>query len=113
MSVHWGTEYRSIPDERQVDMARFMIDAGADIVIGHHPHVVQPVERYRQGIILYSLGNFVFDQHTRPGTREGVIARVIIEKGQLKGVSTLPVFIGKGWQPIPKQHDFQIVAPGP
>jgi poly-gamma-glutamate synthesis protein (capsule biosynthesis protein) len=112
VSVHWGTEYRSLPDERQVEMARFMIDAGADIVIGHHPHVVQPVERYRQGIIFYSLGNFVFDQYTRPGTREGVIARVVIEKGRLKGVATLPVFIGEGWQPRPKQHEFQRVAPG-
>jgi poly-gamma-glutamate synthesis protein (capsule biosynthesis protein) len=113
VSVHWGTEYRSEPDARQVEMARFMIDAGADIVIGHHSHVVQPVERYREGIIFYSLGNFVFDQYTRPGTREGVIARVVIEKGRVTGVATLPVFIDKGWQPRPKQRDFQIVSPGP
>ncbi|MPZ99378.1 MAG: hypothetical protein GEU80_08595 [Dehalococcoidia bacterium] len=59
--LHAGTEYVREPTSRQRELARSAIDAGAGVVVGHHPHVVQPWERYRDGIILYSLGNFVFD----------------------------------------------------
>jgi poly-gamma-glutamate synthesis protein (capsule biosynthesis protein) len=58
---HAGTEYSRQPTEWQRSLARNAIDAGADVVIGHHPHVHQPWERYNGGVILYSLGNFVFD----------------------------------------------------
>ncbi len=61
--THWGIEYGKIPSETERESARKFIDAGARLVIGSHPHVVQPIERYKDGIIFYSLGNFVFDQH--------------------------------------------------
>jgi len=71
--LHWGYEYRPNYSYRQGQVGRALIDAGADIVIGHHPHVVQPVEHYNDGIIFYSLGNFVFDQMWSQETREGHI----------------------------------------
>lgn len=58
---HWGREYQSEPSERQRELAHKMIDAGADLVVGGHPHVTQTVEYYRDKLIVYSLGNFVFD----------------------------------------------------
>ncbi|HYF80567.1 MAG TPA: CapA family protein [Symbiobacteriaceae bacterium] len=58
---HWGYEYQGQPSERQQTLARKMIDAGADLVVGGHPHVTQTVEYYRDRLIVYSLGNFVFD----------------------------------------------------
>ena len=61
VSFHWGIEYTSEVTERQRALAHLAIDAGAAVVLGHHPHVLQPTERYRDGLILYSLGNFVFD----------------------------------------------------
>lgn len=61
VSMHSGVEQSRTPSPRQRAIAHAAIDAGADLVIGHHPHVVQPVERYRGKIIAYSLGNFVFD----------------------------------------------------
>ncbi len=61
LSFHWGDEYIDIPAAEQVELAHKTIDYGADIIIGHHPHVIQPVEYYKQGLIIYSLGNFVFD----------------------------------------------------
>ena len=61
VSFHWGTEYASTPTARQRELAHAAIDAGADVVLGHHPHVLQPWERYGDGLIVYSLGNFVFD----------------------------------------------------
>jgi hypothetical protein len=58
--VHWGYEYQDVPARWQIDTARAFVDAGADAVIGHHPHVLQAIERYKDGVIAYSLGNFVF-----------------------------------------------------
>ena len=61
VSLHAGAEYSPQPTAWQREFARGAIDAGADVVIGHHPHVLQPWERYAGGLIIYSLGNFVFD----------------------------------------------------
>jgi poly-gamma-glutamate synthesis protein (capsule biosynthesis protein) len=58
---HWGLEYHREPSERQQALARKMIDAGADLVVGSHPHVTESVEYYKDRLIVYSLGNFVFD----------------------------------------------------
>ena len=60
VQIHWGQEYEDAPARWQIDTAHAFIDAGADIVIGHHPHVLQGIERYKGGVIAYSLGNFVF-----------------------------------------------------
>ena len=62
VSFHWGVEYAHSPTDRQTKLAHLAIDAGADIVIGSHPHVLQGIEKYKDGLIFYSLGNFVFDQ---------------------------------------------------
>jgi poly-gamma-glutamate synthesis protein (capsule biosynthesis protein) len=59
--LHWGEEYKDEPARWQVKAARAYIDAGADAVIAHHPHVLQGIERYKHGLIAYSLGNFLFD----------------------------------------------------
>jgi hypothetical protein len=67
VSVHWGEEYQSLPSKRQQATARALIDAGADCILGHHPHTLQGVGVYRGRPILYSMGNFVFDQ--RQGER--------------------------------------------
>lgn len=66
-SFHWGQEYQDHPNAAQKKLGRLAIRAGADIVHGHHPHVLQGVEFYRGGLIAYSLGNFIFDQrHVKP-----------------------------------------------
>lgn len=67
VSFHWGVEKSYTPNERQVSFGRAAIDAGADAVLAHHPHVLQGVEFYNNGMIAYSLGNFVFS----PGSNEG------------------------------------------
>ena len=61
--MHWGQEYKFPPNDRQKALARTMIDAGADVVIGNHPHVVEGAEYYQGKLIVYSLGNFVFDEY--------------------------------------------------
>lgn len=62
VSVHWGREYAATPTPAQRRIAHLAIDAGADLVLGHHPHVAQPVETYRNRPIFYSLGNCIFDK---------------------------------------------------
>lgn len=69
---HWGLEYEPLPSASQVAEAHAFIDAGADLVVGAHPHVVQPIEVYRGRAIAYSLGNFIFDQDFSWETRHGM-----------------------------------------
>ncbi len=78
MSFHFGNEY-SPANARQVSLAHAAIDAGADIVAGHHPHVMQRVEEYKGRPIFYSLGNFIFDQYFSPHTMRGMVATVSID----------------------------------
>ncbi len=70
--VHWGTEYQTVSSKSQQALAHAMIDAGADLVIGGHPHVVEEVEKYNNKLIFYSLGNFIFDQYFSKETQEGL-----------------------------------------
>jgi poly-gamma-glutamate synthesis protein (capsule biosynthesis protein) len=70
--LHWGTERATSPDRAQVEFAHALVDAGADAVVGHHPHVLQGIERYGRGVIAYSLGNFVFGGNDRDTYNTGV-----------------------------------------
>lgn len=77
VNMHWGVEYDTEPSVREKELAHNLIDAGADVIIGHHPHVVQPVEVYKNGLIFYSLGNFISDQlgqQTKEGFAVGLFA---------------------------------------
>ncbi|PKL72718.1 AmmeMemoRadiSam system protein B [Candidatus Kuenenbacteria bacterium HGW-Kuenenbacteria-1] len=76
VNIHWGTEYSHKFSKTQQEIAYQLIDAGADIVIGHHPHVVQGMEIYRNKPIFYSLGNFIFDQYFSKDTQEGLAVGV-------------------------------------
>lgn len=70
--VHWGEEYEPLQTAAQTKAAHEFVDAGADLVIGAHPHVVEPIELYRGKAILYSLGNFMFDQDFSWATMHGL-----------------------------------------
>lgn len=85
-SLHWGDEGTYHPTEDQRYYGRVAIDAGADIVYGHHPHVLQPMEEYGDGIIFYSVGNFSFGGNTNPRDKDTVIVRqeIIKENGEVR-----------------------------
>lgn len=91
VSMHAGREYSPHPHPQQVEFARAAIDAGAAVVAGHHPHVVQPAERYREGVIFYSLGNLVFDQFQRQETQAGLLGEVTFRGRRVEGFRALPV----------------------
>jgi len=90
VSFHWGTEYVPHPTPDQVALARFCIDHGADLVLGHHPHVLQSIEKYKEKFIIYSLGNFVFDQHRQPQRESMIFGCLFTERG-VKSPHILPI----------------------
>lgn len=100
VSMHFGTEYETNSNKVQQEIAHQLIDAGADLVVGHHPHVVEELEQYKQGWIIYSLGNFVFDQPFSLETLRGGALLVHLAKGRIVRVELYPVKIDpKTYQP--------------
>ncbi len=123
VSLHWGEEYRTEASDEQKRIARALVDAGADLIVGHHPHVAEEVERYsppsspsgrtstgaqaladkpdgqRDGWIAYSLGNFVFDQNFSSETRRGLILLVTLEGGKVRRIETKTVSFSPTYQP--------------
>jgi len=95
VSMHAGVEYQPRPNNEQKRFAHAAIDAGAKLVVGHHPHVVQPVEEYNGGVIFYSLGNLVFDQFQRKDTQQGLVAEVFFIGKALLKYNQIPVSIIK------------------
>ncbi len=81
--IHWGDEYETSSNKSQKELARMFIDTGADVVFGHHPHVVQEVELYKNKPIFYSLGNFIFDQYFSKDVKEGLLVKVLLKNEQI------------------------------
>ena len=99
VSMHAGTEYVPEPNQEQIDFAHAAIEAGASLVIGSHPHVVQTVQKYKDGYIFYSLGNFIFDQLWSDDTQQGLMAKVSFSPKQIDDIEFIPVQINKNFAP--------------
>lgn len=99
VSLHWGDEYEVLANASQREMARSLIDAGASLIVGHHPHVVQELEQYGNGWVAYSLGNFIFDQSFSKETMEGAALKVRLERGKIVDVRLAPITISSDFQP--------------
>jgi poly-gamma-glutamate synthesis protein (capsule biosynthesis protein) len=93
VSMHAGSEYIHKPGNSQINFARSAIDSGADLVVGHHPHVVQSTEKYQDGYIIYSLGNLVFDQMWSEETQQGMVAKVNLVGDKLEKIEFKPIHI--------------------
>lgn len=91
VAMHAGVEYTRRPHASQIDFAQAAIDAGADIVIGTHPHWIQTIEQYRGKYIFYSLGNFIFDQRI-PDTKKGLMLRVTARRVPTEGSNNYRVY---------------------
>lgn len=99
VSIHWGDEYNQRANDGQRHFAILAAEAGADLIIGHHPHVVQENETYKQTYIFYSLGNFIFDQGFSQDTMRGLLLKVIVESGKITKIIPLEVKINEKFQP--------------
>jgi poly-gamma-glutamate capsule biosynthesis protein CapA/YwtB (metallophosphatase superfamily) len=96
--LHWGIEYSKTAANQQTEQAHQLIDSGADVIIGHHPHVVQNIECYNGKFILYSLGNFIFDASTTP-TNQGILAQLTLFRNNFT-VKLVPFQLIKN-KPVP------------
>ncbi len=103
VSLHWGLEYMEFPSQDMVRLAHRLIDAGCDAIIGHHPHVMQGIEHYRDGVIAYSLGNFVFDKMWWRPCLDTAIAKFTFSLKPRRRVDLelVPLMINERYQPAP------------
>ncbi len=97
VSIHTGTEYKLTPNSDIVTLSHDLIDAGADVILGHHPHVPQPIETYKEKPIFYSSGNFAFWQPFSFWTQHSYLTRFTLKEPHKVEYSIVPV--KSGWQP--------------
>lgn len=108
---HWAQEYTRDPNPQMKYLAHQLVDAGADLIIGTHPHWVQGIETYKDRFIAYSLGNFVFDQEWSEETKQGLILETVFYRGKLINVNLLPTKIEDYHRPriLSKQEEAPIL----
>ncbi|HUT52469.1 MAG TPA: CapA family protein [bacterium] len=92
VTVHWGAEYQRRPTPRQRALAAAMARAGADLIVGHHPHVIQTIEMIGDTAVFYSVGNLVFDQ-TRPDCTEALLVMMSLTEGGDRTIGAVPIRI--------------------
>ena len=115
VSLHWGEEYVLYPSPEQQRLARSLIDNGVDVIIGHHPHVLQGIEEYKNGIIFYSLGNFNFGgvgylSNNRPNSKWGMIVLLNFTKNTNLKYSIIPIKIDNDYRPsFARKNDKDII----
>ncbi len=102
--MHWGLEHEQLASARQRQLARVMIDAGADAVVGGHPHVTQDVEQYRGKPIIYSLGNFVFDGFSSADNNTGWLLRLELDREGVRAWRTVVAHMGREGIPVPVRN---------
>lgn len=115
VNFHWGNEREYVPNEIQKELAHLAIDKGADLVIGHHPHVLQGIEKYKDRYIAYSLGNFCFGGNSNPGDKDTMIFQqtFTLKEGKLEktdDVNIIPCSLSTAsgyndYCPIPLEDD--------
>src|SRR3989344_430610 len=100
--THWGVEYATTSLPRMQDLAHQFVDAGASIVIGSHPHVVQEHEIYKGKDIYYSLGNFIFDQYWEDAVYHGLLLDVVFTTDGVAHIKEIPVVLGRDRRTCPQ-----------
>lgn len=99
VAIHWGVELDTRPRGADVDLGHRLIDAGADVIFGHHSHRLQPMGVYKGRPIFYSLGNFVWPRHSTAGATTAVAEVTVSPKGKFKG-RLIPAFIETSGHPV-------------
>ena len=118
VSLHWGTENVFYPSPKQILLAHKLVDAGADLILGHHPHVVQGIEKYKDKLIVYSLANFQFEFSIGDGffsrakrTNESIMLSVNINKKRVCSYRIIPLKIDKNFVPsVPTRKEGEAIT---
>jgi poly-gamma-glutamate synthesis protein (capsule biosynthesis protein) len=104
VSFHWGREMDAHASDRQRALAHLAVDAGADLVLGHHPHVLQGVEKYRGRLIAFSLGGFLFDMQ-RPDARQSAVFECLLGRDGVSSARLIPVVADPAHPPPPTPEE--------
>ncbi len=96
---HWGDQYTYVPWPDQRRVGRALLDAGADLIAGGHPHWVQGVQVHRGKFVVHSLGNFIFDMDFSIPTQEGVLLEAVFWGDTLRAIDLVPYVIGPDFAP--------------
>ncbi|MFH0952475.1 MAG: CapA family protein [Patescibacteria group bacterium] len=104
VSIHWGGEYQSHSNQVQQELAHQLIDNGADLILGHHSHVLQETELYKDKLIFYSLGNFIFDQYFSKETQETVAVQLQLNNGGVE-YHLIPIYINRSQPQIMSEEN--------
>ena len=97
VSLHWGEEYLNYPSKKQMLFAHKLINSGVSLILGHHPHVLQGIEKYKNGVIVYSLGNFIFDKWQK-NLRETIIFSCAFSNNEITDYSYEPIYITRKYR---------------
>ena len=107
VSFHWGQEGKTVLRDYQTQLGHAAIDAGAAAVVGHHPHILQGIERYRDGVILYSLGNFTFGSYSKDA-QVSAVAELEFDGNRVRTLRLTPINVNNfevEFQPVPLQGE--------
>ncbi|MGH1564790.1 CapA family protein [Mumia sp. DW29H23] len=99
--THWGTQYTNAPEPSQRRVARVLARAGADVVVGGHPHWLQGLEQVGETLVVHSLGNFIFDMDFQRRTQEGAVLELVLWDGEVRSAELVPYVIGEDFAPRP------------
>jgi poly-gamma-glutamate capsule biosynthesis protein CapA/YwtB (metallophosphatase superfamily) len=110
VSIHQGVEYSAYTDRASRKLAKAVVEAGADIVVCHHSHVVQAYERVKNSLVFYGLGNFLLDINEcwRPAAASTLALRMELEGGKIRKVKIEPVVLNEEWQPSMADLDSEL-----
>ena len=99
VAFHWGAEYVKYPAAETRQLAYDAIDSGADLIAGNHPHWIQPIEVFKDKLIIYAHGNFIFDQEWSEETKTGIIVKTYMSGGKIADAEVIPIYISNFNQP--------------
>lgn len=111
VSLHWGEEFVPVPSAAEMRLGHEIIEAGAAVIVGHHPHVVRPIERHGDGIIAYSLGNFIGDMVWYEPFRTGAILRCSIGEGGARAADAIHTHLNRDFLPVPHGTNRATIVP--
>jgi gamma-polyglutamate biosynthesis protein CapA len=110
VNIHWGYEFINQPFKTQILLGHKLIDNGVHIVLGHHPHVIQPIEKYKNGIIAYSLGNFIFDGIYSKNANNSMILLLDIDLKNINiDYTVIPIRINKDYSLEINNNDNRVI----
>jgi len=96
---HWGEEYQEVPSDFEISMNKILLNAGADIILGNHPHIIQPILIGNNTLTFFAHGNFIFDQEWSEETKKGFVAKTYIYNRKIIDVEIIPIYIKNFGQP--------------